>query len=182
MQKRILTLLFAIIIICGMLYAIKSIYYQIDQSQCQQCGRCTLHCTPAAIQFNEQSGGLFINAELCTGCGECVDNCPYGAIYSVTGNSDDSIPVPTIHMSNCPNPMRSYTDFVITIPKNIKQAELCISNSKGQTVYKRVVNKTDTTFRWNGKDSHGKYFPAGVYVATLTYGKLRTINKITLVR
>lgn len=61
MRKRILSLILVMIAICCVLFAIKSVYYQIDQERCHQCGRCTIDCAPEAIQFNEQTGGLFID-------------------------------------------------------------------------------------------------------------------------
>ena len=181
MRKRIIPLVLIFIALSCLLFAIKSVYYQINQEQCRGCGRCTIACVPQAIQFNEQTGGLYIDADLCTGCGACLQACPYGAIYAVTGNSDDTIPTAVLQLKSHPNPMHEYSDFSYVLPKNSQAAELHIVNSKGQLVYTREIDKT-TSFRWNGMDYHGKELPNGVYFARLICGKAITSNKITLVR
>jgi len=168
--------------ICGILYAIKTVFYQIDPAHCWACGRCVMHCPTEAIQYNDQSGVFYIDAELCNGCGDCVGYCPHSAIYQVTGNSDNNNPPPDLKLSSSPNPMHAYTDFTVTLPKDIRQAELLIVNSKGQSVYFKTIEKTTVSFRWDGRDKHGNNLPNGVYFASLTCGKAKTINKITLVR
>ncbi|MFQ5610568.1 MAG: 4Fe-4S dicluster domain-containing protein [Anaerolineae bacterium] len=40
---------------------------------------CIDACPPEAIELED--GVLFIDPHLCTGCGECIPACPYGAIH-----------------------------------------------------------------------------------------------------
>lgn len=51
-------------------------------SVCQQCTRpaCLRACGAAAISKCPDTGVVEIDAALCTGCQECVKECPYGAI------------------------------------------------------------------------------------------------------
>jgi ferredoxin-type protein NapF len=52
------------------------------------CMACRDACEPAAIRFRPRVGGPFlpeIDAEACTGCGECISVCPADAIeFAVT--------------------------------------------------------------------------------------------------
>lgn len=51
-------------------------------SQCNQCERpsCLAAC-PTGATYQEASGVVRINKQLCIGCGSCVSACPYGARY-----------------------------------------------------------------------------------------------------
>ncbi len=58
---------------------------------CQHCDRpaCVRACTvyPAAISKDEETGVVQIDESRCTGCGECVVACPYGAMgYDAAGH------------------------------------------------------------------------------------------------
>jgi Fe-S-cluster-containing dehydrogenase component len=48
---------------------------------CQHCGRpaCAASCPEGAIRRSEE-GVVTVDAEKCTGCGDCVEACPYGAV------------------------------------------------------------------------------------------------------
>jgi flagellar hook assembly protein FlgD len=110
-----------------------------------------------------------------------VQYCPYGAIYSVTGNAEDSQPVPKLSLNCYPNPMTSFTKIKIELPKGISTALLKVSNSKGQIVYQNQVNSRLAEIQWQGKDIHGKRLPAGIYFVTLFCGKAKVTHKLTLV-
>lgn len=50
---------------------------------CQQCNSapCARVCVSNAIEKNETTGALIVDKSLCTGCGDCVEACPFGAIF-----------------------------------------------------------------------------------------------------
>ena len=56
---------------------------------CRQCGNapCATACPEEAIRFDRQLRAWLVDEELCTGCGECVEPCPFDAIWlgPVTG-------------------------------------------------------------------------------------------------
>jgi Fe-S-cluster-containing hydrogenase component 2 len=51
----------------------------IEQGKCHKCHPCPVaeDCPTSAIQ--EEDGFLYVGPE-CSGCGNCVRNCPYKAI------------------------------------------------------------------------------------------------------
>jgi anaerobic selenocysteine-containing dehydrogenase/Fe-S-cluster-containing dehydrogenase component len=56
---------------------------------CQQCDRpaCLRACAASAISRDEKTGVVQIDESRCTGCGECVVACPYGAMgYDAIGH------------------------------------------------------------------------------------------------
>lgn len=54
--------------------------YTIKQT-CRVCARCTLSCPIRCIHLE---GEIFaIDSKECTGCGECVNACPYSAIIPI---------------------------------------------------------------------------------------------------
>jgi Fe-S-cluster-containing hydrogenase component 2 len=46
---------------------------------CRQCRKpfCLLACPENAIVVDQETGALIIQEELCTGCGECAEACPF---------------------------------------------------------------------------------------------------------
>jgi Fe-S-cluster-containing dehydrogenase component len=56
--------------------------FEFMVSVCQQCIRpaCLRVCGAAAISKSAETGVVEIDSHLCTGCQECVQACPYGAI------------------------------------------------------------------------------------------------------
>jgi len=55
--------------------------YEIDQKKCKQCKTCLNSIGCPAI--TEIDGRMFIDKNLCTGCGVCASICPNGAIKKV---------------------------------------------------------------------------------------------------
>jgi carbon-monoxide dehydrogenase iron sulfur subunit len=52
---------------------------------CFHCKRpyCISGCPTEAISKDGRSGVVNIDAEKCTGCGVCIESCPFGAIFMV---------------------------------------------------------------------------------------------------
>ncbi len=63
---------------------------------CDQCGVCAEVCPVEAIR--EVDGHYEIDADLCTGCMVCVDECPHGAMFS---HSDDDVPFKCVACGEC---------------------------------------------------------------------------------
>ena len=58
----------------------------IKAFNCVTCGKCADVCPSKAI-FKNQYGGYVVDRELCTGCGICAKNCPFGFIEIVDSTS-----------------------------------------------------------------------------------------------
>lgn len=50
---------------------------------CEQCDNapCSAACPVDAISYNVKTGAWIVDKETCTGCGFCVDACPFNAIH-----------------------------------------------------------------------------------------------------
>ncbi len=58
----------------------------IDRDKCEpeKCGKpCIPSCPVDAIEFDEDEGYPIISEETCTGCGICINVCPFNAIYII---------------------------------------------------------------------------------------------------
>lgn len=55
---------------------------EIDSNQCKTCGACLKSGCPAL--YREKNQKVFINQELCNGCGLCQFLCPSGAVRTVS--------------------------------------------------------------------------------------------------
>lgn len=52
-------------------------------SICEQCDNapCADSCPIDAISYNAKTGVWIVDEEICTGCGLCVEACPFNVIY-----------------------------------------------------------------------------------------------------
>ena len=55
---------------------------EIDYDLCQACRKCEAasHCRFKAVRRLERDEPPYISVELCQGCGDCAEHCPYGAV------------------------------------------------------------------------------------------------------
>lgn len=80
-----------------------------QQVVCRTCGE---HCDAGALRFTPQLGRVAapqLDADLCTGCGECLANCPTQAIAMVrrpaaTATTEPQMPQPSTQSSTQPLP------------------------------------------------------------------------------
>jgi len=56
---------------------------------CVQCREqsCIAACPVSALSFNEATGAIQLNREVCTGCQQCVSACPYGGVHFDKGQN-----------------------------------------------------------------------------------------------
>ncbi|MEQ9199500.1 MAG: 4Fe-4S dicluster domain-containing protein [Rhodospirillales bacterium] len=57
------------------------------------CRLCEDICLPRAVRFRPQVGGQYhpvIDAQSCTGCGDCIPVCPVGALTITTASVSDA--------------------------------------------------------------------------------------------
>ena len=181
MLNRLLSIA-VLLITLSLLTAAKNSIYQINPNRCMSCGRCFNHCPTDAIQFDNHSGLLYIVAELCNGCGNCVQYCPFGAIYQVTGNSDEAVPFSRSCLSCAPNPAPGYLDITCKLSESALPAILQVYNSKGRLLWQREITSGDSKVRWNGCTSKGTRSPDGIYLVRLVNKYEQITNKITMVR
>jgi len=84
---------------------------QVDPAKCQACGNCDEACQTGAIQASGDKGIRTIYADACINCGQCLVNCPYGAIYEEVSYVDDVLAAlndPDTVVVSMPAPAVSY--------------------------------------------------------------------------
>ncbi|MBC8313144.1 MAG: 4Fe-4S binding protein [Candidatus Cloacimonetes bacterium] len=59
---------------------LQNLEYNVDQSACNACGKCSQICQYDAIGF-DAAGKAFIDQTKCIQCGECLKICPQKAIF-----------------------------------------------------------------------------------------------------
>jgi len=52
----------------------------VDEERCTGCARCAMSCHGGAIEVAAGKARL-VDGQLCDGLGDCVDECPQGALY-----------------------------------------------------------------------------------------------------
>lgn len=64
---------------CPLRYNVRSEPLKVVSDECQECGRCLDIACPA-LAWDEVAERPVIDQALCTGCGLCAEECPFGAI------------------------------------------------------------------------------------------------------
>ena len=65
-------------------------FVQVDATKCEACGSCEEVCSTGAIQaINDEGIRQVVNPAACMNCGQCLINCPYGAIYEGVSYVDE---------------------------------------------------------------------------------------------
>ena len=59
---------------------VNSPQYNVDDTSCNECGRCIQICPVDAIEFGPD-GKAVIDQTKCNQCGRCITICPKDAIY-----------------------------------------------------------------------------------------------------
>jgi ferredoxin len=71
--------LFAVLIYVGC-DKVNNPQYHVDNTSCNECGRCIQICPVDAIEFGVD-GKAIIDQTKCNQCGKCITICPKDAIY-----------------------------------------------------------------------------------------------------
>lgn len=99
---------------------------------CRQCEKCRpiTDCPAGALKKDEETGAVIVDLEKCTGCGICLEACPFGAVSLNPENGLANV----CNMCNgspkcvewCPNEALLYTrNFsVIGQKKRVEYAEM----------------------------------------------------------
>lgn len=64
------------------------VYDQEKMGRCNRCQICYIMCPSLAISFQEDPFELYVNKQVCTGCGICIEECPHGVISWGRGEHD----------------------------------------------------------------------------------------------
>lgn len=89
-----------------------------------------------------------------------------------------------IRITNYPNPFNSTTNFIITIPNELKSQpkEINIYNSTGEKIFS-INSSEKLTASWDGKDMMGKPVSTGIYYYQLVIGgKTHNTGKMILLK
>lgn len=105
-------------------------------------------------------------------------------IYMIpVANEDDVIPVlPSVTMSNYPNPFRDNTSIRFNLPKS-GQVSLSVYNSKGQrvrTLTDSSYEKGEHTLTWDGKTDTNQQCANGIYLYRLQGTGFSVTKKLML--
>ncbi len=87
-------------------------------------------------------------------------------------------------LSNAPNPFNPETDIAYEVPEH-GTVVLSVFNTKGKKVIELVNGFKESgshSVHWNGKDSHGKDMPSGVYYAVLEVNGKRFTKKMIMLK
>lgn len=87
-------------------------FVQVDPEKCQACGTCDGVCQTGAIQaINEDGIRQVISPAACINCGQCLVNCPFGAIYEEVSYVEEVLAAlkdPNVKVVSMPAPAVRY--------------------------------------------------------------------------
>jgi len=103
---------------------------------------------------------------------------------SLNKNDLDSAPLPSLQLSNYPNPFNPGTTIKYFVPRD-NQVSLSIYNAKGQLVKILVNEKKSAGMQeaiWQGTDDMGKPCASGVYFCKMQYNNKGISKKLILMK
>ena len=87
-------------------------------------------------------------------------------------------------LKNMPDPFNPETDIAFEVPVN-GAVVLSVYNTRGKKIIELVNGHRDAgshSVHWNGKDSHGKDMPSGIYYAVLEVNGERFTKKMVMLK
>jgi Pyruvate/2-oxoacid:ferredoxin oxidoreductase delta subunit len=178
MKKEKVISIVLLLVIVGVLLAVNNIVYQINPSRCNECRNCLSACDVGAITYSSSTHKCTIDANLCEGCGDCVEECNRNAIYQTVVAGDDVVlPQSEMKLNVYPNPVQTNTQIDYTLPKGTQIAVIRIFNVKGELVDQWKVDNSKGQISWNKNNA-----PSGTYFVQMNAGKEKVSKKLLIVK
>jgi Fe-S-cluster-containing hydrogenase component 2 len=176
-MKKILIIAVFILSLAVTVFAV----YQINPSDCRNCGRCVSACDEDAIYYDSNVGRYQINPDDCESCGDCVDRCPFGAIdVAPVANENGEVEQLSVEVNVFPNPTSTKAMFkVFTAEKGVK-GSLDIYNLKGQKIKSFAVDGKNVVRSWDLTDNNGSRVSAGSYLYKLVTPEKSITKSLTV--
>ncbi len=135
------------------------------------------------------SRAIFRKYDIYFSLGYCVETNKSSYANVITSLPVQNQTIPHIEkqketLSNAPNPFNPETDIAYEVPEH-GTVVLNVFNTKGKKVIELVNGFKESgshSVHWNGKDSHGKDMPSGVYYAVLEVNGKRFTKKMIMLK
>ena len=169
-------ILFVVTIVLSLVVTLFAVY-QINPSDCRNCGRCVSACDEDAIYFDTSVGKYQIDPNLCEDCGDCVDRCRDDAIEQVPVSNDGTdVEIVTLSVNVFPNPTATKAIFKVFTEDRNMEGKLSIYNMKGQKIRSYNVDSKNNVTSWDLTNSKGTRVAPGNYLYKLEAGD-KTITR-----
>ncbi|MCP4573432.1 MAG: T9SS type A sorting domain-containing protein [bacterium] len=104
--------------------------------------------------------------------------------FSLSGVGDGDVPAVTTLSGNVPNPFNPETKIAYSL-KTAGRVRLTVHDARGRLMATLLDERRTAgagTATWNGRDSHGRRAPSGVYFARLVTDAGKETRKMTLIK